>query len=157
MGDVEADGLTVLRLHIVEYDGFAMTDDQFGEHTLHLRSLLHRGDVLHHLRLCCRLLLCLRVACRIWEAVLAVIAYEIVQGVDERSLVNAHSHGAVVEVSVAQHLIGDERYASYYGIDGFRPFQRVALVLEQKVCLELYEVGLMFLYVLTEVGCRMLA
>ena len=36
LGDVEADGLTVLRLHIVEYDGFAMTDNQFGKHTLHL-------------------------------------------------------------------------------------------------------------------------
>ena len=134
-----------------------MTDDQFGKHLLHLRCLLHWSDVLHHLRLCCRLLLCLRVACRIREAVFAVIAYEIVQGVDERGLVDAHSYGAIVEVSVAQHLIGDKRYASYYGVDGLRPFQRVALVLEQKVCLELYEVGLMFLYVLAEVGCRMLA
>ena len=60
-------------------------------------------------------------------------------------------------IGVAQNWIYYKRDAAYDGIDCLRTLQRVAFVAQQQVGLELYEVGLMFFDILTEVGCRMFA
>ena len=60
-----------------------------------------------------------------------------------------------MQIGVAQDGVVDKRDAAYYGVDCLGAFKRVALVAQQEVGLELYEVGLMLLDVLAKVGSRM--
>ena len=62
-----------------------------------------------------------------------------------------------MQVGVAQYLVLYLRDALYNAVDSLGALQRVALVAEQQVGLELDEVGLVVLDILAEVGGRMLA
>ena len=60
-----------------------------------------------------------------------------------------------MQIDVAQRLVGYRRDTGYDGVDGLRALLRVALILEQQVGLELYEVGLVLLDIFSEVLGRM--
>ena len=129
---------------------------QFHKHLFNLRRLLQGCGLLHNGAGGLHTLLLLGGTSLLGCLFLTVVAYESVECVDERGLVESHSHRTIVDVGVAQDGVDDKRYAAQDGVYRLGTFQRVALVLKQKVGLKLYEVGLIVLYVFAEIRSRML-
>ena len=124
-----------------------MTYHRTYEKFLHTRHLLRRDA--HHLLLA-RLIREAFIAQKS-RFVLPAASDELVHSVDERRLIDAERHGTVVYVSVAEYLVGHERYAFHHRVDGFRAFERVGLAVEHKLRLEADEVCLVLLDVVSEV------
>ena len=113
--NVKADEFSVVGFQVVEYHLFAVAHDELRKHPLHLRGLLLRCDG----RQCHRLMDCLLLATLFRRLhLVASAAYESVERVDKRHLVQSDAHCTVVYVSVAQHGILHECYALHDGVDG---------------------------------------
>ena len=83
---------TVLCLYIIIYYSVAMTYYHFYKHTLHLRRLLQWCCLADSGLRSLNALLLLCGTCLFRGALLTVVAYETVECVDERSLVQSHTH-----------------------------------------------------------------
>ena len=137
-------------------------DNQLYQQVFHLQQLVQRRGSPHRL-LQSRLGSCRHRFSESGSSALSLhllahsVAHEVVQGIDDDSLVHAQAMGTVGDVGCTGNLILDFRDALYNGIDCLAALHGVSDAPERNVGLELDEVYLMVFNIFSEVFCRMVA
>ena len=133
--------IPILIFHVAQHNPFAVLHHLFHQHALHLRRLLQGCNRLNGGPWRCFHTL-LNSTRRFRRPPFAALTYISVHAIDERCFGHTQSLGAIVQVSVAQNLVGNNRNALHNRRDSLRTASRIGYAIKQNPRFKLYEVGL---------------